>query len=146
MINISSYYEIYDDTTNEVEVLDMLEITSYKNKNTSEVLSTLKDFGVKTIIIGDGNKVIDHYPSKGIKITNKDLVILLTNDNNHKIPDFTGLSMNETKTLLSYLDIQYTIEGNGYVVSQSIAKDTLITDEMVLNLVLKDYYVKEEKK
>lgn len=144
--NISSYYEIYDDTTNEVEVLDMLEITSYKNKNTSEVLSTLKDFGVKTIIIGDGNKVIDHYPSKGIKITNKDLVILLTNDNNHKIPDFTGLSMNETKTLLSYLDIQYTIEGNGYVVSQSIAKDTLITDEMVLNLVLKDYYVKEEKK
>ena len=42
---------------------------------------------------------------KGKVITTKDLVILITNDNiNRRIPDFTGLSINQSKTLLSYLE------------------------------------------
>lgn len=143
--NISSYYDIYEGVTNEVDSLESLVIPSYKNKNTSDVLTALNDFGVKTIVLGDGNKIIDHYPAKGLKVTNKDLVILFTNDSNIKMPDFSGLSMNEAKTVLSYLGIKYEIEGNGYVISQSIAKDTLIKDDMVLNLVFKDYYVKEVK-
>ena len=107
----------------------------------------IKDFGVKTYVIGEGNKIINQYPAKGQVITTKDLIILITNDNiNRKIPDFTGLSINQSKTLLSYLDINYELEGNGYVVSQSIEKGTIIDKDMTLKLVFSDYYVKEENK
>ena len=145
--NISSYYEIYEEKNDASNKLNTLEISSYKNKKTEEVVTALKDFGVKTYVIGEGNKIINQYPEKGKVITTKDLVILITNDNiNRRIPDFTGLSINQSKTLLSYLGIKYELEGNGYVVSQSIPKDTLITGDMSLKLVFKDYYVKEENK
>ena len=59
---------------------------------------------------------------------------------NIKVPDFNGYSLSEVKTILSYLDINYEIEGNGYVYSQSIEKDSLIVDDMTIKIYLKDYY------
>jgi len=145
--NISSYYEIYENKQDTSENLKTLTISSYINKKTDIITSKLSDFGVKTIVIGEGNKIINQYPASGIKITTKDLVILVTNDNMMiKMPDFTGLSLNDTKTLLSYLNIKYELEGNGYVINQSIKRDTLIQSDMTIKLYLSDYYeIKREE-
>ena len=81
-------------------------------------------------------------PKKGISLTVKDYVILVTNDNNKVVPNFIGLSINEAKTLLSYLDLAYEIEGNGYVKEQSISENTVITDEfshLAYSLTLSTY-------
>lgn len=143
--NISSYYGIYEEKVQTTQELDTLEVSSYINKKTVDVKTILDNFGVNTIVIGEGNKVINQYPASGMKITTKDLVILVTNDNiNRRMPNFIGYSLSDVKTILSYLDIEYEIEGNGYVVSQSIKEDTIITDDMILKLTLKDYYKKEE--
>lgn len=144
--NISSYYGIYEEKQEVNSKLETFSITSYKNKKVEDVEASLKEFGVKTVIIGEGNKIINQYPATGSKITTKDLVILITNDNiNRRVPDFTGYSLNQVKTILSYLDIEYELEGNGYVTNQSIEAGTIITDDMNLKLTLKDYYVKDEK-
>lgn len=144
--NISSYYEIYNGNEEVVEKTEYFEMSNYTNKKLDNVLSDFIDFGIKPIVIGEGEKIVNQYPSKGVNLTNKDKVILVTNDNvNIKVPDLKGYSLNEVKTILSYIDIDYEIEGNGYVYEQSIEKDTLITDDMILKLYLKDYYVNEEE-
>ena len=145
--NISSYYGIYKEKHEEGKKADKLTVMSYINKKTNEVKANLDNFGVKTFIIGNGDKIIKQYPNNGIEITKKDKVILVTNDaKNIKMPDFKGLSLNEAKTLLAYLNLEYEIEGNGYVYKQSIAKDELVKDDMKLKLFLKENYPKEDNK
>ena len=138
--NISSYYEIYDAKKEETIKAEKLTITQYINKRTSDVVKELEDFGIEPVVIGSGDEIISQYPEKGIDVTAKDMVILVTNDaTNIKVPDFTGYSLNEVKTLLSYLNIDYEIEGNGFVYKQSINKDTLIVEDMLIKLYLKEY-------
>lgn len=138
--NISSYYEIYNGNS-EVEKTEYLNMKNYTNKKTIDIVSDFLDFGINPVIIGNGDKIIDQYPKKGIDLTKKDMVVLITNDkDNIKMPDFSGYSFSQVKTIMSYLGIKYEIEGNGYVYKQSIKKDTIINDEMTLKLYLKDYY------
>ena len=145
--NISSYYEIYNGNEETVEKVDYLVMDNYLNKKIEDVITKFTDFGINPIVIGEGNKIVSQYPNKNINLTKKDMVILITNDDtNIKIPDFTGYSLNEVKTILSYLDISYEIEGSGYVYKQSIAKNTLVSDDMTIKLYLKDYHVKNDKK
>lgn len=144
--NISSYYGIYDDIDNNVSALPKNTMGNYINNDTSKTIETIKSFGINPIVIGEGSKVINQYPNKGIVVTSKDLVIIVTNDQNGiKLPDFTGCSLNQVKTILSYLNIKYEIEGNGYVYQQSLPKDTPITDDLTLSLYLHEYYVEEKK-
>ena len=87
-------------------------MNNYKNKKIADVKTIFDDFGVKTYIVGNGDKVIEQYPKKGIDITVKDYVILVTNDNNRTVPKLVGVSINEAKTVLAYLDLKYEIEKN----------------------------------
>ncbi len=50
------------------------------------------------------------------------------------VPDFTGLSINEAKQISQNLGLIIEIEGNGYVVKQSILKNKLINkgDEIII--------------
>ena len=144
--NISSYYDIYDNKEEEIQKVATYTVPSMINKKTSDVQKELSDFGLKTIVIGEGDKIISQYPKTGIVLTKKDMVILVTNDKeNIKMPNFKGLSLNETKTILSYLNIKYEIEGNGYVTNQSIKNGTLLEEDMTLKLQLKEYYVQEQE-
>jgi len=145
--NVSSYYEIYNKEKEEVLEDKKFIVSNYKNKELNDILIILDNAGIKSVVIGEGDKIINQYPNNGIELTKKDMVILVTNDKtNIKVPDFNGYSLNEVKTILSFLDINYEIEGNGYVYNQSIEKDTLITNDMIIKLYLKDYYVLDKEK
>ena len=144
--NISSYYDIYDGEEQVSKKLDKYTILSYKNKKTEDIINSLSSSGIRIVVIGEGDKVIDQYPKSGSVLTSKDMVILVTNDDTHvKVPDLNGYSLSQVKTILSYLNIKYDIQGNGYVYDQSISKDTYIDKDMTITVYLKDYYEKEEK-
>ncbi len=144
--NISSYYGIYKGKNNKTDAVPTYEVESFINKKTADVQKVLNDFGLKTIVIGDGDKIIEQYPKENMVLTKKDMVILVTNDKkNIKMPNFKDCSLNEAKTILSYLGIDYELVGNGYVKKQSIKKDTPIKDDMKLKLTFEEYYVPEEK-
>ena len=78
------------------------------------------------VIIGDGNTIIDYYP-KNKSITNS-RVILITNGTNICVPDMTNWSKREVKYLLDKLNIKYKLNGDGHVISQTIAPETKIED------------------
>ena len=135
VVNVSKYYGTDPDTTSEEELTEY-SLTSYKNKDVNTSKSELESMGMSVTVIGNGNKVIKQYPSKGDKVTSSTKVFLITNDSNLTVPDVVGLSSKQAEDLLKLLGISVKLEGNGYVTGQSIGAGTAITDNMEITLTL----------
>ena len=109
-----------------------IEITNYINLNTEEVVKDLENKGLNVITLGDGNKIIDQYPKDTTLVTN-DKIFLLTNGN-VKMPSLIGYSRLEAISLLNLIDVDYEIEGYGFVTEQSIKAGEKISDKIKLKL------------
>lgn len=116
------------------ETLSSFEMKNYFNKDINDADME----NIKLFVIGNGNKIIDQYPSVNTMVVENDVVILKTNGKEIKMPSFIGLSLKETKKLCSMLGITCDIEGNGYVINQDIKENTVIDKEMIVKLVLKE--------
>lgn len=116
------------------ETLSSFEMKNYFNKDINDADME----NIKLFVIGNGNKIIDQYPSVNTMVVENDVVILKTNGKEIKMPSFIGLSLKETKKLCSMLGITCDIEGNGYVINQDIKENTIIDKEMIVKLVLKE--------
>jgi len=135
VVNTSKYLNIEQEVIEEESFI----VDNYINKDTNFVVDKLKSNNIKTITLGEGNKIINQYPNEGNIINSNDLVILLTNKYTKTIPNLIGMSFKEVITILNFLGIDYEYEGYGYLESQSIAENTLVTDEKV-KLVFKPKY------
>ena len=133
--NISKYYGNDDSKTNSIEI-NSYKLPSFINKKVESVKTTLEAKKLTYQIIGNGSKVIKQTPAKNTKITNKDTVYLITNDENLAIPNVVGLSSKVAKDLLEQLGVKVNLEGVGYVTAQSIPADTKITPGLEINLTL----------
>lgn len=137
VVNISKYLDLDEKKEEEQDKLNIFIMPSYVNKNITNIKNTLDNEKLNYVVIGNGNKVIKQYPARGTKVTEIDKIFLITNDSNIKMPNVIGYSNSEVKILLDLLDINYEIEGTGYVISQSINKDAIIKKEDIVSLVLK---------
>ena len=135
VVNISKYYGTDPVTTNEQELKEY-NIISYKNKATTTSKAELENMGMNVTIVGNGDKIIKQYPSKGDKVTEGTKVFLITNDSNLTVPDVTGLSSKQAEDLLQLLGISVVLEGNGYVTGQSIQPSSPITKDLEITLTL----------
>ena len=111
-------------------------VPSYINKNIDEVRNELNNNNINTIIIGDGYKIIKQYPNKNTKLVHGDKVYLLTNSNNYKMPNMSGWSRYEVIKFCEFIGMDYSFEGYGYVVSQSIKNDNKIDSNSKLEILL----------
>ncbi len=135
VINISKYYGTAP-TSEPLKELTAFTLASYKNKTVEQAKSTLEGKQMEVVVLGNGNKVIDQYPKKNEVVTTGGKVFLLTNDKIKKVPDMTGYSSKQAEDVLHLLGLSVTLEGTGYVTSQSVAKDTEITEGMTIQLSL----------
>lgn len=134
--NLSKYYGT-EVTETEGEKITTYKVESFENKKLDDVKQVLNTNNITNqIIIGSGNKVVNQYPIKGITITNKDKIFLVTNDNNITVPNVVGYSSKDAESLLNLLNIKVKLTGTGYVTSQSISEGTTITDGMEMELIL----------
>lgn len=136
--NISTYFKI-DTNTKKEERITQVTIRSYINKNVSEVTEELKKSSIPTVVIGDGDKVIDQYPKNG-KISSKEKMFLVTNGNTIKMSDLKNWSKKDVMTYADLTKISVDYEGNGYVKEQSIKKDTKIDKNTKLKVKLNEKY------
>ena len=130
LVNTSKYLSI-DKKTNK---LDNVLIDDYSNKTVTEVTKALKDSGIKVITLGTGKKVIGQYPNKGITVYENDLVVLLTNNYDKTMIDFKGLSYKEGKEILKLMNVDYELDGYGYVYEQNVEIGKKIDKKVVLKL------------
>ncbi len=136
VVNISKYYG-YEPEEEQGEILIEYQLPSYTNQKTEEVKQKLSANGITNIVtIGNGTKVIKQFPAKNEKITNKDRIFLITNENPATIPNLTGLSSKEAEAVLKLLGVKTKKEGKGYVTGQSIGAGTPITEGMEITLTL----------
>lgn len=137
--NTATYYNIFNKEHEKTKVKNF-KIESYINKYTSDVLAKLNSNSINYVLIGDGNKIINQYPDKNSIINNNEKVFLITNGNNYRMPNLKGYSLSDIKVLTNLLNIKYQTEGYGYVYEQNIKKDTLINNDSILILKLKELY------
>ena len=135
--NTSKYYNIYGDLEQKNITDSQIVLDNYINKDLSKVSDELTKKELNVITLGNGNKIIGQYPDSKTSVIKKDKVFLLTNGNKITMPDITGYSKTEVKTLANILNIKLKTTGTGYVVSQSIKKDDIINEEMILEVEFK---------
>ena len=138
--NIAKYYNIYGEKDDKLK--NSIKVDNYINLKSIDTVNKLKELNLNPIIIGDGDTIINQYPIDS-NVTKYEKIFLITNNNNLKIPDLFGYSKSDVETVLNFLNINYQINGHGYVESQSIPKDTLITNDMKIEINLNSK-IKEE--
>ena len=131
--SIAKYKGLISDKKDDNDIKSY-DVSDYTNLDKEAVLKELD--GLDVVVLGNGNKIIDQYPKNTTLVTN-DKIFLLTNDNNIKMPDLKGYSRIEAISILNLLDIDYEIEGYGYVTEQNIKADSDLTDK--IKLILKQY-------
>ena len=91
---------------------------------------------MRFVVIGNGTKVTNQVSDSGSKIASSDIIYLITNEDNIKVPNVIGLSSKTAKTILTKLGLNVKLEGVGYVVAQSIPEGSEFTknQEIVLQL------------
>lgn len=133
--NVSKYYGNNDTADTSITIKDY-QLPNFVNKKTDYVKTTLAAEQMNYVVLGTGDKVVKQYPEKESKITNKDTIYLITNDENLTMPNLVGLSSKVAKNLLQQLGIKVTLDGVGYVTAQTIPEGTKITDNLEITLTL----------
>ena len=110
-----------------------VKIEDYTGKMISDVPAAAND-SIQTIILGDGEEVVDHYP-KNDKLLPYETFFIKT-DGQLKMPDLTGLSKREVIMFGDFAGMDVTVEGEGYVNGQSIDPGIVLEDGQELKVTL----------
>lgn len=135
--NIAKYYNMFDEADNKSDVNNII-MGNYLSRDLEEAKNDLATKNVNVVVIGDGNKVINQYPNKNTKLLSNNKVFLVTNGNNLTMPSVVGWSRNDVVRFCTMLNIEYKINGSGYVVSQSINEGSIIQGVLEVTLENKE--------
>lgn len=129
----------------EVPVVEAKTMPDVKGQSVEEAMQTLAEQGFVPTRIGDGEKVVEQYPSAEAKLPPKSHVLVKA-EGLVTLPDFTGWSK---KMMLSYkalsnLDIR--MSGEGYVVAQSISSGAVVPPDEPIMIQLESPAVQYEQK
>ena len=129
-------YSNITNTKSDVDSSKIITLDNYINKNTSDVVSVLETKSLKPIVLGSGDKIINQYPLVNMTRNKNSKVFILTNDENYLLPDIIGYSASDVINLCNLLNIDYTLEGYGFVTASSITPGTNIKDIENLTIFL----------
>jgi len=132
IINTSKYLNIVVDNSG----TSTYEIGEYVNKDTNTIKSDLEKNRMRVFVLGNGDKIIRQYPSSGVSLYSNSVVGVLTNNYDKVMPNLIGLSYKDAYNILKLMGVEYKLNGNGYVVSQSIKEGTKVSDGTVVVLNL----------
>ena len=132
--NISKYRLMFNGkNTNED---NKIKLDTYIGNSVEEVKKDLNDRNLNVITIGDGDTIINQFPSKDKEVINGEKVFLVTNGENKKILDFTNWSKSDVSRYCLLAHINCNFNGYGYVVSQSIEPGEIVLQDTVLGVEL----------
>lgn len=133
--NISKYKKMFSDEETDKKDISF-KLPTYINKNLSDVKNELENQNINVVVIGNGDKVIKQYPSKNTRVISGDKIYLLTNDSNYTMPNLSNWSRFDVIKLCEFIGFDYSFDGYGYVVSQSIKEGTPIDQNSKLEILL----------
>ena len=119
-------------------------IPEIRGKSIEEAKKILKDVNLEYNIEGSGESVTNTQPYPGYTVKEGSKITIYTGDavDNNKVsmPDLTGFSVTSAEDVLDNLGIKYILEGDGFVIDQSIPAGEVITTGSNVRLTLSDDY------
>lgn len=131
--DIAKYLNINQQSNNQGGYEANYEVPNFVN----EEIGIIDNPQYKTIIIGDGDKIIDQYPQKGVIINPSDKIFIITNSKNIQLPRMTNWSGRDVEIYCNLVNIKCNIEGYGYVSWQDVPSQTIIDNVEEVNISLK---------
>ena len=119
-------YKNLSDKDSNVDESKVINIASYINQGKNETVKLLEKYGLCPIVIGDGEYIINQYPSTNSSVLYGSKVFLVTNGNNITMPNFIGWKNNEINTFAKLIKINYNIDGYGKVINTNIPEGSII--------------------
>ena len=112
--------------TKEVDLSKVIDIDNYLSKDIGTVTTLLENKKINVIVIGNGKYITNQYPIKNSTVLENGKLFLVTNATEIKMPDMIGWSLSDVKNYCNLIGLALDYSGYGYVVSQSLANDTVI--------------------
>jgi len=131
--SISKYKNLSERASNKDES-KYITLKSYLNKNINDSVKELEDLGLKPIVIGDGNIIVEQYPKKNDNIVSTSKIFLKTNSNKKIMVDIMGWNRAEVISLMNFFEVEYEINGIGKVIGFNIPVGSEITEKIIINL------------
>lgn len=135
--NIAKYYNMFNENEDNNDNNDNI-MGNYLSNSLAAAKEDLSNKDVNIVVIGNGDRVINQYPNKNTKLLSNNKVFLVTNGDNITMPSVIGWSRNDVVRLCKMLNIEYKINGSGYVVSQSISEGKTINGMLEVTLENKE--------
>ncbi len=127
--SIAELYGISTDTQKEHVSSSTVIMLEYAGLSTEEAVNLQsQNSEISTVIIGNGDTVVEQYPSVGETIQTHSRVYLKT-DGDVAMIDLTGYSYRDVAIIANLLGLEIKASGVGTVVAQSIPVGTILTTE-----------------
>lgn len=112
-----------------INQLQVETVGNFINIGIDEAYDSTKSKGYHPLVIGDGSRVIKQYPEAGSKLITNETVLLYTAGSGIIMPDMMGWSRKEVQNFASISGVVLSVDGSGFVKSQSLAAGSLIEAE-----------------
>lgn len=119
---IANYANINYKGDKETITSKVITLNSYINKNVEETKANLEAQGLKVVVIGSGDVVVNQNPLKGMKVIKGEKVFLVTNKKPYIMPSVYNWSSSDILTFCKLIGLDYDVEGYGVVKEVSIAE------------------------
>ena len=87
--------------------------------------------GMKLITIGDGDKIVNQFPSENSKIITGDKIFLVTNSSKIVMPNMKNWALSDVIRFANLSNLEYKSSGHGYVIKQNIKEGTEIKNKII---------------
>lgn len=127
--DVSTYLGIVDEGHGEVSTSFLTDY--YINKKLDVVKVEVENKDINPIIIGNGEKIIKQYPSKGVVMDANEKLFLLTNGNELKYTNIEGWSRNDLEEYAKLLGVTFNYAGYGYATGTMLDGRTVVKGETI---------------
>jgi beta-lactam-binding protein with PASTA domain len=129
----------------EKESVSQIKMPNYTNKNVDSSKEYLESQKIKTIVIGNGERIIKQYPDYNSTVTQNDKVFLLTNGKDYIMPNMKSWSRSDVEIFFSLINMKVRFNNYGYVTETSIKSGEKLDVKKTVEVTLEPKYSKLEE-
>jgi penicillin-binding protein 2B len=135
---ISLTYGVYSKDENNDEPAEVVEMImpNFINRSLQSFLTWNTQHAVPVTVIGNGERIINQYPSGNQMMLNTQRAFIVTDGSEITMPDMIGWSRKDVTTFWVLSQKAVKIEGSGSVSAQNIEAGSVLTDESEISVTL----------
>lgn len=123
---IANYANINYKGNKEEITSKVIPLGNYINKSVEETKNNLEALGLKVIVIGSGDTIINQNPLKNVKVIKGEKVFLLTNKKPYIMPNTYNWSSADIIAFCKLIGLSYELDGYGKVKETNIPEGSEI--------------------